>query len=148
MRSGWTATVIGLTYLFSLAGCGGTPPPATGNNSEVKKLGIAFMRFVGSHRGKAPANRDELDKFLAAMKSDELKAMGIENIREIYQSSRDDSELVVRYGITIPPPNPSNPTVVAYEKEGVGGKRLVVYETAGVEEISAERLKELVPDAK
>lgn len=148
MRSGWAATAISLTYLVTLGGCGGAPAPAKGNDSEVKKLGIAFMRFVGSHRGQSPANREELDQFVSAMKADELKAMGIENPSELYQSSRDGAELVVRYGMTIPPPNPNNPTVVAYEKEGVSGKHLVVYDTAGVEEISEERLKELVPDVK
>lgn len=148
MRSGWAATVIGLGFLFAVAGCGGTPPPAKGNDSEVKKLGIAFMRYVGSHRGQSPANRDELEKFLAAMKPDELKAMGIESVSEVFESSRDGEALVVRYGVPIPPPGPGNPTVVAYEKEGVSGKHFVVYDTAGVEEISAERLKELVPDVK
>ncbi len=148
MRNGWPARVIGLLCSLAIGGCGGSPAPAKGSDSEVKKLGIVYMRFVGTHRGQGPASREEFAQFVADMKPEDLKAMGIKDAKDMFKSSRDDQEIVVRYGIPIPPPGGGDPTVVAYEGQGVNGKRLVVYGTAGVEEITAERLKKLVPDAK
>lgn len=148
MRGSWIAKVIGLWCLLAILGCGGAPPPAKGSDSEVKRLGILYMRFVGAHRGQGPASREEFDKYIASLPASDLKVMGAEDPSKLFQSSRDKSELVVRYGIPIPVPGPGDPTVVAYESKGADGKRYVVYGNAGVEEITEERLKKLVPDAK
>ncbi|MDB5389197.1 MAG: hypothetical protein JWM11_4843 [Planctomycetaceae bacterium] len=148
MFLGWSVRALGLGCLLFAAGCGGNQPAAKGTESEVKQIGIVYMRYLGSHQGKSPANREELDKFLEKMSPADLKTMGIANAKDVFISSRDKSEIVVRYGIEVPPPGPGKPTVVAYEQKGVGGKHLVVYGTAGVEEITNAKLKELVPDVK
>lgn len=129
-------------------GCRSTPAPAQGSDSEIKKLGIICMRFVGKHRGKAPVDRAELDTFLEELGQKELAVMGISKPDAVFHSSRDNQPIVIRYGITIPPPGPGLPTVIAYEKEGFGGQRLVAFATAGVEQVNEARLKELVPEFK
>jgi len=114
----------------------------------VKKLGIVFMRYLGSHRGQTPASKTELEQYIASLTPEDKKGLGIENPSEVFTSSRDMQEIVVRYGLQIPPPGPGKPPVVAYEKDGVGHRHLVAYANGGAEEVTAAQLKEMVPDAK
>jgi len=139
--------VIGSIVIGSIQGCGGNVAPKQSTESEVKRLGIMFMKFLGRNRGKSPANREELETFIKATPPAELTSLGIEDINEIFHSSRDGEDLVIRYGIVVPPPG-QDPTVIAYEQVGVSGKHMVVYGTGGIEEITEDRLKELVPDVK
>lgn len=138
---------IGLGLILAILGCGSGGTPKQTTESEVKRLGIVFGKFLGAHRGKAPANREELEQFIQAMPANERTVIGADNPAELFRSKRDGEEIVVRYGLTVPPPG-KDPTVLAYEKKGVGGKHMVVYGTAGIDEITAARLKELVPDMK
>lgn len=140
----------GLSILLvgSLIGCAAQPStPKQSVDVEVKRLGIAYMKFLGRHQGKSPADRAELEQFIKVMPEGERSAIGIHDIAEIFHSSRDGEPLVVRYGIAVPPPGP-NPTVIAYEQTGMNNKRMVVYGNGGIEEITSEKLTELVPDAK
>jgi hypothetical protein len=146
MKCRLSRNLIALACLLTFAGCGGPRPPAAGSDSEVKQIGIAYARFLGAHQNKSPQSREEFNAFLKSRSPADLKAMGIETPSEIFTSSRDNSEITVRYGIEVPPPQPGSPTVLAYESTGVGGKHLAVYSTGGVEEITEARLKELVPD--
>ena len=130
----------------STVGCGPPPAPKQTTESEVKRLGIAYMKFIIRHQGKTPANKQELEKFIESIPVGEREALGLENAAEVFQSSRDGADLVVRYGIIIPPPGKDR-TVISYEHDGVNGKHMVVYETAGIAELTLEELKKLVPDA-
>ncbi len=143
----WSFCAILFVSALTMGGCA-APAPQKGADSAVKRVGILYMRFVGSHAGKTPADREEFEGYLGQLSEADMKAIGIEKIQDLFYSARDNSELVIRYGITIPPPQPGNPTVVAYEAKGSGGRRLVAFANAGVEEVASDRFKELVPDAK
>jgi hypothetical protein len=63
----------------------------------------------------------------------------------MFVSPRDSEAYVVLYGLKLAPPDPQKGApIVAYEKTGVNGKRLVARSTTQVEEIEEAKLKEWV----
>jgi hypothetical protein len=58
----------------------------------------------------------------------------------LFTSPRDGQPYVVHYK--------QAGTVVAYERDGKDGKRLVAYPSGQVEEVDETRFKQLVPSAK
>ena len=54
---------------------------------------------------------------------------------------------MVLYGAPDGPPGPGGAPVIAYEQEGVGGKRFVASSLAAIEEVDEARFRELVPNA-
>ena len=142
-----TAASCSAILVFGGFGCG-KPQPAKGTDSTIKPLSILFFRYTAQHRGQTPPNREELETFIGTQGPKELEVLGVKSLDDLFTSARDKQPYVIRYGVTIPPPGPNGPTAVAYEATGVHGRRLVVFSTAGVEEVDAARLKQLVPDAK
>jgi len=141
------ALSVGCLLLTGSVGCN-KPTVAKGVNARIRPLAILFLRFTSQHRGKSPQNREELEKFIDTQGPRELEAFGIKKMEDLFVSERDEQPYVVRYGIDIPPPGPNGQTAVAYESKGLNGNRLVVFSTAGVEEVGTARLKQLVPDAQ
>ncbi len=135
------------TLVFGVTGCG-KPQAVKGTGSTIKPLSILFFRYTAQHRGQTPLNREELEKFINAQGPTELEVLGAKDMNDLFTSARDQQPYIVRYGVTVPPPGPGGPTVVAYETKGVSGRWLVAFSTAGVDEVDASKLKELVPDAK
>ena len=138
----------GVLCFFSVvaAGCQSKAPgelePVEAN---VKNIAIFYGRFVSQNRGRTPPNEESLKKFIASHPATELAALKITDVGQLFVSPRDKQPYVVRYGAVLPPPSPTGSPVVAYEKEGVGGRRFVAFANAGVEELDADRFRQLVP---
>lgn len=113
--------------------------------SNVKNIAIFYGRYVSQNRGRTPPNEEALKKFIASHPANELAALKITDVGQLFVSPRDKQPYVVRYGVVLPPPSPTGSPVVAYEKEGVGGRRFVAFAHAGVEELDDDRFRELVP---
>jgi len=94
--------------------------------------------------GRRPANEAA---FKEDIKSGRLAAVAkILNVTEVdplFVSKRDGKPIVVIYG---QPPAGVDPNVVAYEQEGVDGKRLVGFSLGTIEEVDETRFRELVPN--
>ena len=84
----------------------------------------------------------EFKKYLASQKGKMLDVLKVENPDELFVSERDGQPYVVGYG---PTATGKPRDVVAYEKEGVDGKRMVGYSTGVVVELDEQQFREAVP---
>jgi hypothetical protein len=68
----------------------------------------------------------------------------VQNTDELFISERDGKPFVIFYG---QPPNGVANGVIAFEQEGVDGKRLVGYMLGMIEHVDEARFNELVPNS-
>ena len=128
-----------VAFLF-VSGCGKSQQTVQ-VESNIKALTVAYGRFFQSNRGQPPANEEELRAFVAKMPTDQL---GVKDPASMWVSSRDKQPYVVVYGTNPNPPGPSGPVVV-YESKGVNGRRFVGTSLVNTEEVTEQRVRELVP---
>ena len=136
--------------LVVMVGCTGSQTASQETEqSSLKPLAIFYSRFQSQHQGRPPANEAELREFVSTFSAEDLQAFGVSSVDELFVSKRDNQPYVVEYGGTKNPPlGYGQAPIVAYEKEGVGGKRFVGSSLGGVEEVDEARFKELVPNPK
>jgi hypothetical protein len=133
---------IGFACLSLLAaGCGGVSPSEEFEQSHIKVLAIMYGKFTGRHRGQPPANEKAFREYVEAQDSSLVKK--VSGVDQMFISERDQKPYVVFYGKDVQKAN----GVVAYEQEGVGGKRFVADELV-VEELDEEQFRKRVPGAK
>jgi hypothetical protein len=72
----------------------------------------------------------------------------ITEIDKLFVSSRDNKPYVVIYGTMPGGQGPGGAPVVAYEKEGVKGKRFVASALGAVVEVEEAEFRKMVPDAR
>lgn len=125
---------IGLLVLAAIAGCSSTvtPPPSPAAAENLRKIALAYNNAVGKNK-KPPQNLEQLKPF--------LKDMG--NPEEILRSPGDGQPYVIIWGVTsFSQLNPSvpmgDPVVIAYERNGVDGRRFVATTMGNVVEMSDE----------
>jgi len=141
-----------LIFAVGLAclGCGGPGGGASRAREEsgLKPLGIFYARFVPQHQGKPPKDEAEFKAYLNEPQNlEELqKVFNVSNADAIFVSSRDKKPYVVIYGPTSGE-GPAGQPVVAYEQEGVNGKRFVASKMGAVEEVDEARFRKMVPSA-
>ena len=102
---------------------------------------------MAQHRGQPPANEAEFRTFVEKEGPSLLEQFALKDVSSLFVSSRDNQPYVILYGPLSGPPGPAGQPVFAYEKTGVGGKRMVASGLGAVEEVDEARFKELVPSA-
>lgn len=141
---------LGPVVLFAfLVGCSSHQANLEQEQSNLKPLATLYGRFIGQHRGQPPASEAQFKEFINSGGKDLLSTFQVSSVDELFVSSRDGKPYVVLYGAAAAkgPPGPAGSPVVAYEQEGVGGKRFVASSMGAVEEVDEARFKELVPAA-
>jgi hypothetical protein len=110
---------------------------------NIRTLARLYGQYMSSHRGKSPASEADFKKYILSRK-DELAAEQITDIDSLFVSNRDSQPYTVVYNMA--PAKSMTPTgrIVAYEKQGVEGKRMVAYELMSVEELDEARFKAVV----
>jgi hypothetical protein len=104
---------------------------------------ISFhARHDGASTGRLPANEKEFKRFIVEKGTHLLERAGVASVDELFISERDGQPFVVIYG-KYPPGMASK--IVAYEQDGVVGKRQVGYSAGAVELIDEMYFRELVP---
>lgn len=137
-----------ICFLIScLAGCSHREEAAR-EISTLKPLVILYGQYVGQHRGQPPASEAEFKKFVETQGAATLQSFGVTEPGDVWISSRDGQPYVILYGPVAGPPGPGGQPVVAYEREGVGGKRYVASNLGAVEEVDETQFRQLVPGAK
>jgi hypothetical protein len=142
LRCGCALVVVALPLL---GGCGGGKEysaPLPEENVQLRQLAVFFGQYQSRNKGQMPRNEQELKSF--------IQSTGVTDVDSVLVSKRDGQPFVVRYGkaggVGGPPQpgkSPSEP-VVAYEKTGVDGKRMVAFSTGRVELVDETRFQELV----
>jgi len=133
--------------LVSSVGCGDkSQPPVNEARSRLQQLYILLAKFAAKHGGDAPADEAALRAFLADLPPHERSHAHVTDPDALFVSPRDQQPFVVRYGGRMPPFPGEQATaehVVAYERSGAQGKKLVVYGNGQIEEVDEARAREL-----
>jgi len=120
--------------------------------SGVRILAQMYGQYLRTHGGKAPADEKTFKAYVrAAMaKGAGLPAEAVGRDPEsLFISTGDGKPLVILYGPAAmrgPQTGPGGMPVVIYEREGVGGRRLVASPLPAVEEVDEEHFAPMAPD--
>lgn len=113
--------------------------------STIKPLGLLYGQFMGQHQGRPPASEEEFKQFIRERGMGMLKQFNVPDVDSLFISPRDKQPYVVIYGGPKGPPALAGQPVIAYERQGVGGKRYVANSLGAVEEVDETKFRELVP---
>jgi hypothetical protein len=130
---------VGAGMLLQLAaGC--TSSSQTSTQSNLAILAKNYGMYQAQNQGQTPPDEKKFKEFI--QKQDPAA-----KVDELFTSPRDGQPYVILYGkkAAVPDPQKGMP-IVAYEKVGVGGKRLVARSTTQVEEVDDAKLREWVPN--
>lgn len=118
--------------------------------SSLKPIAIYYGSFVGQNRGQPPKSEAEFKAYLREQKNAEsLKAsFKITDIDKMFISSRDNKPYVIYYGVIPNSSGPAGAPVIAYEEQGLGGKRFVASAVGAVQEVDEAEFRRMVPAAK
>lgn len=127
--------------------------PSRGNpivEARLGRLGLCYGLYAGSHEGKPPNHIDQLREYVERSTSPEqLSALNVDRAAELFVSPRDGQPYKMIALPRLPPPvGGQPPPVVLYEEQGEQGKRYVAYLGGGVEEVDADKFKQLVPNVQ
>lgn len=142
---------IAVVLLGAVAGCGGGGRSNQEQEaSPLKPIAKFYGDYVNQHQGRPPRGEAEFKAFLKESKNAEvLKAeFKFTDIDKLLISPRDNKPYVIYYGKMSTSTGPGGAPVVAYEKEGSGGKRFVASALGAVEEVDEARFRKMIPDAK
>ena len=118
---------------ITVAGCGqsGPKPPALTDGNLLRGV---VSTYVTAQRdlGRPPQKMEELKAVLAPVDKDTEKYL---------RSKRDGEEFVVVWGQNLD--NAPTDTIVAYERKGVNGKRMIVTRAGDTREVTPEEFAQL-----
>jgi hypothetical protein len=128
-----------------LSGCGDADALNSPTAKRMSGLANAYLDHVVGANG-SPADEAALKKHMKGLRASVQYDFQIDpnNIDASFVSDRDKEPLVVVYGKAIGKFSGDSKQVIAHEKTGVNGKRLVVFastKVAVVDETELERLK-------
>jgi hypothetical protein len=120
--------------ILSLVGCQRTPSSVVHTPPDTSALRgiIRYYATVTAEKGRPPENMDDLKAVLAPV-TDEPE--------QYLRSTRDGEEFVVVWGQHLNQLSPD--TIIAYERKGVDGKRLVLDLNSMVREVTLEEFSKL-----
>src|SRR6478672_11820177 len=113
---------------ISLAGCSRSDPLKSPTAARLKGLATMYLDYAAA-KGGGPPSEAEFKKHLHRGEKFVLQGNGVDPnaIDATFVSERDKEPFVVLYGVGISQISGTSAPVVAYEKTGVAGKRLVAF---------------------
>lgn len=134
---------ITLLCLFAtLLGCGssGESEDVVEVRSNMRSLAVAYGNYTKMNRGRVPKSEKSFRAWIEKQGPDFLDSLGVDNVDDIFISSRDNEPYVVVYG------KPEE--VVAYEAVGVDGRRFITDNLGVTQEVDEATFREKVPNAE
>jgi len=136
---------LGMTLIALAAGCGSDSALNSPTAQRMSGLANAYLDHIVGANGP-PANETAFKKHLRGLRASVQYDYKIDpnNIDASFVSDRDKEPLVVMYGTGPGKISGDSKKVIAYEKTGKNGKRLVVFASTKVDlvdEAELERLK-------
>ncbi len=138
MRSVAWSLLAGIAFLL---GCDAAGTPAPHNaDVQLRVLGRLYGEYMAQHNSQPPADEAQFKASLS-QSPDILKATGIATIDQLFVSPRDGQPLVVLFGEKIVPNENSGFPWIAYESQGVDGKKYIIGARGNVEEMAQEQIE-------
>jgi hypothetical protein len=130
--------------LGAASGCGSdelNSPTA----AKLRGLGNLYLEAAVIKNGKGPASEQEFKKHLRSLPDFIITENGLDPtaIDASLVSERDQEPIVIRYGLMIKQISAKSAPLVAHEKTGKKGKRLVGFANGTVELVDEARFQEL-----
>lgn len=131
---------------LGLGGCGRPPAAASGGRGRavLGEVTRAYVTHLRSNAYRPPANEAAFRALLAQAGAAALRRAGVRSVDELLISPRDSQPFVIRYGAEAK--DMLDRGVVAYERSGVEGHRLVGYALGYVSDLDQQGFEQLVPD--
>lgn len=140
----WILGTVGSVLLLGLAGCKEEiPETQLEAESKLRPLTQLYFEFRQRNRGRPPKDEAQFKEFIGSFGQRHLQGRTVD---EMLVSSRDNQKFVFAYGRPIV--SPQGFGIVAYEQEGVDGKRYVADDLGVVSELNAEAFQRTVPTQK
>jgi hypothetical protein len=135
-----------LLVALAASGCGDSDALNSPTALKMKGLANAYLDYVVGAGGNAPADEGALKKHMLGLRASVQYDCHIDpnNIESSFVSQRDKEPLVVIYGQAVGTISGNSKQVIAHEKTGTNGKRLVAFVSTKVDivdEAELERLK-------
>jgi len=134
----WILISLSFTFTTFNVGCGNVAPSSHEDVRHFKAVGVMYGRYLSSHAGKPPASEKELREFVETKGASTLKRFGLTDSEALFVSPRDKQPLVWVFQ------GSDTNRVIAYEKQGLEGLRVVVTAFGTVEELSEEEFRSRV----
>ena len=123
----------------ALWGCGEQLKEIPAGEANIQEVARWYQDFRSANRRQYPPNEQAFATFIKNRSAQQGTPI---DPQQLLTSPRDGQKYVVQYGT--PKTLDFNKTVVAHEKEGVDGKKLVVFETKASREVDDAELKSLL----
>ena len=142
----WGSAALGLLVMVTAGGCGDDSALDSPTAARLKGLATMYLDFIVAKGGNSPTSEAELKKHMRTVDQIQLNLAGIDpkKIDEAFVSLRDNEPFVVVYGVSPGTLGSKDGPVVAYEKKGVNGKRLVANVSAQLAHVNEAKLEELL----
>lgn len=138
-------------YVFLIVGClqVGCGNSTTSVNEErlgsnLSELAVWYHRFVSTHSGRPPGDEENFKKFIQAYGFQADTGRGINTVDDLFMSPRDQKPYIVVYGKQ----GSFVPDIIAYEQDGVDGRRWLASSMTTVAEVDSEKFRKLVPETR
>jgi hypothetical protein len=146
----WRWAVLAVA-ICALAGCNRGPTKeslATGEK-QILKIATLYQDFRSAHQGRNPKDAQELKDWAKTLKKEELTKRGVDNLDEVFISSRDNQPYVLVKPEAAKPGQGGRPPMLwAYEQTGVDGKRMGVGAMGNAFEMDEEQFKQYTSGGK
>lgn len=125
---------LALFIVIVIPGCGSDELDSP-TAKKLKTLSNFYLDYAVSHNGQGPSNEADFKKYIRGVPEQVFSTSGIQRseIDSLFTSERDQEPIAVVYGMKITSISGKSGAVVAHEKTGKGGKRLVVLTNTKVE---------------
>ena len=133
MKTNWRLPCMCLLFLILVSGCGANKTSPQ-EERDIRRIALFYGKYIQRHRGEAPGNEQEFKEFIR-------KSNPKVNPDELLVSPRDKLPLIVVYKESAAG---NQGAVVAYEKQGASGRRMVVMSTGEVRDLEEADFDALV----
>ncbi len=150
MLRGPLLAVTAAVVLLATGCSGGSDAMESPTAARLKGLATMYMDFIVAKGGNTPASEAELKKHMRTVDAIQLNMAGIQRdkIDEAFVSLRDNEPFVVVYGVAPGTLGAKDGPVIAYEKTGIDGKKLVVNVSTHLSYVNEQQLQELLQPKK
>jgi hypothetical protein len=138
----WIAVLLAAALLT--AGCSGPDPLRSPSAARLRGLAMIYLNYAAA-KGSGPPSESVFRKYSHSLDGIALQMAGVDPkaIDDTFVSLRDNQPFVVLYGVGISQMSGKSAPLIAYEKTGANGKRLIAYANTKLECVNEARFKEL-----